>query len=183
MKEDNIIDKITPEESLVILKELIKTNTNLKSKVIKLAKDMFCSVDLNEISDEVFSILDFIDVHDLWDRSGGTSSGEYDSPDEVAYIMIEEALDPFVREMERLISLKMFQQSKLYCMGLLKGIFEFEISSNSEFKDWSVDIPAEIFSDILSIWEKSANDEDKEEMKNFIKKEFSIWSEWAVKCF
>ena len=94
--------------------------------------------------------------------------------------MFEEALEPFVQEMQRLLDLKIHQEAKLYCMGILKGIYQYEEDSGSEFKDWASDVPGESFGYILREWGKNGSKKDKKEMKNFIKKECPAWSEWAI---
>ena len=178
MKND-IFDKISPNEALTILRQITKTDKNLKKKIIELAEDLFRDVDVDEICEAVFDALDGIDVHELWDRAGPKTDG-YTSPEDMSVEMFEEALEPFVQEMQRLLDLKMHQEAKLYCMGILKGIYQYEEDSGSEFKDWSSDVPGESFGYILREWGKKGNIKDIKEMKNFIKKECSVWSEWAI---
>jgi len=89
-------------------------------------------------------------------------------------------LEPFLQELYRLFDLKMQQEAKLYCMGILKGIYRYEEDSRSEFKDWASDVPGESFGYILREWGKNSNNKEKKEMTDFIKKEFPAWSEWAI---
>jgi hypothetical protein len=177
--KNNIFDKISPNEALKILRHLIKTDKNLKNKIIELAEDLFRDVDVDEVCEAIFYALDGIDVHELWDRAGPSIDG-YTSPEDMSVEMFEEALEPFVQEMQRLLDLKMHQEAKLYCMGILKGIYQYEEDSGSEFKDWASDVPGESFGYILREWGKNGNKKDKKEMKNFIKKECPSWSEWAI---
>jgi hypothetical protein len=178
MKND-IFDKISRKEALEILRQITKTDKNLKKKIIELVKDLLRDVDVDEICEAVFDALDGIDVHELWDRAGPKTDG-YTSPEEMSVEMFEEALEPFVQEMQRLLDLKMHQEAKLYCMGILKGIYQYEEDSGSEFKDWASEVPGESFGNILGEWGENGNKKDKKEMKNFIKKECPAWSEWAV---
>jgi hypothetical protein len=179
MKKDDIFDKISPNEALEILRQITKTDKDLKKKIIELAEDLFRDVDVEKICEGVFYSLDGIDVHDLWD-SAGPKTGGYTSPENMSVEMFEEALEPFVQEMQRLLNLKMHQEAKLYCMGILKGIYQYEEDSESEFKDWADDVPGESFGYILREWGKNRNNKDKKEMKDFIKKEFPEWSKWAI---
>ena len=179
MKKDDIFDKISPNEALKILRQIVKTDKKLKKKIIELAEDLFRDVDVDDICETVFNVLDGIDVHELWDRAGPKTEG-YTSPEDMSVEMFEEALEPFVQEMQRLLDLKMHQEAKLYCMGILKGIHQYEQDSESEFKDWASDVPGESFGYILREWGKNRNDKDKKEMKDFIKKEFPAWSKWAI---
>ena len=179
MKKDDIFDKISPNEALEILRQITKIDNGLKKKIIKLAEALFKDVDVEKICADVFYALDGIDVHDLWDRAGPKTDG-YTSPEDMSVDMFEEALEPFVQEMQRLLDLKMRQEAKLYCMGILKGIYQYEKDSESEFKDWASDVPGESFGYILREWGKNRNNKDKKEMKDFIKKEFPAWSKWAI---
>jgi len=178
MKND-ILDKISPNEALEILRQITRTDKDLKKRIIELAEDLFRDVDVDEICEAVFDALDGIEVHELWDRAGPKTDG-YTSPEDMSVEMFEEALDPFVQEMRRLLDLKMHQEAKLYCMGILKGIYQYEEDSESEFKNWASDVPGESFGYILREWGKNRNNKDKKEMKDFINKEFPTWSKWAI---
>lgn len=177
--KDNIFEKISPDEALIILKRLYKTDLALKNKIINLALDLFKGVDFNKICTGVFFALDGIDVHELWDRSGTTRDG-YSSPEDMSVEMFEEALEPFSKEMKRLLDLKMYEEAKEYCMGILKGIYLYEKDSKSEFKDWATDLPGESFGDILREWRYGCKKSDRIGMRTFIQKEFPDWSSWAI---
>jgi len=177
--KDDIFNKISPSEALTILRQITKTDKELKKKIIAVAESLFKDVDVDEICETVFYALDGIDVHELWDRAGPKTDG-YTSPEDMSFEMFEEAIEPFIKEMHRLSDLKMHQESKLYCMGILKGIYQYDEESGSEFKDWASDIPGESFGDILSEWGKNCNNKAKKEMINFIKKECPVWSKWAI---
>ena len=179
MKTNDIFEKISPNEALEILRQIIRTDKDMKKKVIKLAEDLFRDVDVEITCEDVFYALDGVDVHDLWDGSGPKTDG-YTSPESMSVQMFEEALEPFVQKMKRLLNLKMHQEAKLYCMGILKGIYQYENDSESEFKNWVSDVPVESFGYILSEWGKNSNNKRKKEMKDFIKKEFPAWSAWAI---
>ena len=177
--KDDIFNKISPDEALEILKQIAKTDKKLKKRIIELAEDLFRNVDVEAVCDVIFGALDGIYVHELWDRAGPKTDG-YTSPEDMAVEMFEEALEPFLQELYRLLDLKMHQEAKLYCMGILKGIYQYEEDSGSEFKDWATDVPGETFGYILDEWKKrNNNNKDKREMKDFISNECPNWSEWA----
>jgi hypothetical protein len=68
-------------------------------------------------------------------------------------------------------------------MGLLKGLYQYEQDSASEFKDWATDVPAESFGSILDEWsERNSSKNDKTEMKDYICDECPNWSKWAIKA-
>lgn len=171
----NILDKISPNEALEILKILANSDKQIKRKIFDIAEKMVKNIEFDGICDNVFWALDGIDVHDLWNRSGSTVDG-YISPGEMAIEMMEEELQPFQQEIFRLIELGMPQEAKLYCMGVLKGLYMYEHDSKSEFKDWATDIPGECFSYLLDEWKKRTKKEsDINEMNDFLMKECKNW--------
>ena len=126
-------------------------------------------VEISEIADEVFSDLDFLDVEELWDRSGAHRDGYTDTGD-VALEMIEEVIEPRLKSMQRLHSLGMLQEEMRYCMGVISGLHMFENEATTEFKDWSVDMPGELASDIHMEWKRSCHSSDLlTEMEKFEK--------------
>ncbi len=171
----NILNKISPTESLEILKILAKTDKQIQKKIVDIAEAMVKNIEFEGICNEVFWALDGIDVHDLWNRSGPTVDG-YISPDEMAAEMIEDELEPFQKEIFRLIDLGLHQEAKLYCMGVLQGIYLYRSDSNSEFKDWATDIPGECFHYLLDEWKKrSKRKSDFKEMDEFLIKKCGNW--------
>ncbi len=105
MKND-IFDKISPDEALEILRQITKTDKNLKKKIVELAESLFRDVNVDEVCEDIFFELDGIDVHELWDRADSNTDG-YISSEEMAVEMFEEALEPFLQEMYRLLDLEM----------------------------------------------------------------------------
>lgn len=52
MRKDEVLKKISPDEALIILRKLIKTDEDLKTKVVELAEDLFRDVDIDQICEE-----------------------------------------------------------------------------------------------------------------------------------
>jgi hypothetical protein len=177
--KDDILNKISPDEALKILRQIAKNDRAIKKQIVKVSEELFRNVDVDKIYEDVFYTLDGIDVHELWDRSGSKTDG-YCSPEEMAVEMFEEALEPFLQKMNRLSDLKMLEEAKFYCMGIIKGIYEYEKDSRSKFKDWATDMSAESFGYILGQWTKKSTTEDKQEMKEFIGNECPDWAKWAI---
>ncbi len=66
--------------------------------------------------------------------------------------MFEAALEPFRQDMLNYQQLSMYEQAEAICFGILKGVYDFEWDSTTEFKDWAVDAPADFFSTYLGEW-------------------------------
>jgi uncharacterized membrane-anchored protein YhcB (DUF1043 family) len=178
--KDKIFEKISGKEALEILRRLAKKDPDIAQQIAKEAKQLLKTVNMGEICEDVFSVLDGIAVGELWDRSGPSSSG-YSSPEEMAVEMMEEELDPYNKEVVKYFELAMAQEGKLYCMGVLKGIYKYAHESNSEFKDWATDVPEECFGYLLEEWKKrTKRKKDLKNMEDFLSIECSDWAKWAT---
>jgi len=167
------LDTIDPSEALQILKMLCQEDTSIKKRVENMFLNQVQEVDVSEIANEVFTDLDFLEVEDLWDRSGSHRDGYTDTKDAAAE-MIEEIIEPHLKSMQRLHSLGMFQEEMRYCMGVISGLHMFENEATTEFKDWSVDLPGDRASQILREWKKSCHSPDLlDEMEKFEKAGYS----------
>jgi hypothetical protein len=176
-----LIDKISGDEALKILRRLAEKDPKIRKQIEEVAEQILKEVDVEEICEEVYFALDEIRVEELWDRAGPKRDG-YTSPDEIAVEMMEEVLEPYNEGVVRYLKLGMAQEAKLYCMGVLKGIYQFEQESKSEFKDWATENAAEFFRDLLEKWQHNpSNQNDLIEMKKFLEKNCSKWANWAIR--
>jgi hypothetical protein len=175
-KKQNIFNIITPDDAFAILRTLAKEDKDIAKRIEQLAMEYLSDIDVEGVTDEVYSALDFIDVHDLWDNAGPKTDGYVDVAD-LAWEMFEEALQPFLDELKKYQKLSMPIEAKYQCMGILQGIYRFEKESDSEFKDWAVDAPGENFSTVLDEWrDECQSSEDLEEMKKFIRENCPKWA-------
>ena len=114
-------------------------------------------------------------------RSGRSRDG-YTSPDEAAAEMIEAELQPFCDQFERYQELGMAEQELAYCMGVIFGLYRFERESESEFRDWSVDIPAECARDLLDQWlARNPEGARMKAMHDFIRERCPEWTKCLVR--
>jgi len=83
-KTTKISDTINHNQALSILKTIVDENRDIAAIIEKLAFKFISNVDIDDIVDQVFSKFNFIDVEDVWDRSGSTRDG-YVDPSEAAW--------------------------------------------------------------------------------------------------
>jgi len=170
MKKVNILDQITANDALSILINLANQDKEYKIKIEQLALEYLEEIDMEDVASDVYDCLTFLDVDDLYSSSGSNRYG-YVDPNERAWEMFEEALESFEKQLKKYYKLSMFNAAKIYCMGILKGIFMYDKKGESEFADWVTDAPGENFNRILDDWKKEQkNPADIAEMEDFIKK-------------
>jgi hypothetical protein len=173
--ELNILESISAVDGLVILKKLAREDTALLKRIENTAIEIFREVMIEDVADEVFCDLDSLEVEEIWDSSGATRDG-YVDPVDKAWEMFENAIEPYLEELKKCQGLKLSKEAKKHCLGILKGIYKFEKESGSEYKDWAADVPDGIFENVFNEWKKHCTDQnDIEEVKNFIKKNFLDW--------
>ena len=97
---DEMLTQITPEQALEVVRRLYKRDKDIRQAIMEEARSVLEAVDLDQTAEEVFFMLDSIDVQDLWDRSGARRDG-YSSPEEEAVEMMEEELAPFFEQVRR----------------------------------------------------------------------------------
>lgn len=168
----NILKEINGREALLILNDLVREDPLLKRRIESLALKYLEQVELREVIDEVYSTLECLEVEELWNSSGSTQYG-YIQPGERAYEMVEEALEPYLKEMKRFQRLSMFEEAKIQCLGILGGIYSYHMESDNEFKGWAPDVLEEQFLTILEKWrEKQNNRSDIREVEDYVRKNF-----------
>ena len=53
--------------------------------------------------------------------------------------MFEEALTPFLQDVERYRTLGLPERASAYCLAILQGIYDFDTDSSTQYKEWAVD--------------------------------------------
>ena len=146
-----VIIKLTTEQALEVVKRLSEKGGEIREVVLLEVKNLLMAVDEDETADEVFCVLDSIDVQDCWDRSGSSRHG-YTEPSEAAVELVEEELQPFYDQAKRYRELVMAEQETTYSMGVILGIYRYEHEFKSEFRKWCADVPLECAAYVLDTW-------------------------------
>ena len=179
MKEEyvkGILTNITSDQAVYILKVLWEKRSDVREIIVNEVEKLLRPVDPDEIAEDVFFALESIDVHELWDRSGSHSDG-YTSPEDMAMEMVEEEIDQFSDQIQRYHNIGLHEEEKLYCMGVLKGLYRFEKEAKSEFRNWASDVAGECFEFVLKNWQKQkGNGRFAGEMGDFIKENCPKWA-------
>ena len=169
-KKKKVLDKISGHDALLILKALANEDRSIAKRIEQIALEYLRDIDVENVASQVYYALEGIEVEDLWEQSGSMRYG-YVEPSDRAWEMFEEALEPFINELNRYFDLSLDNEAKKYCMGILKGINQFDKESTSQFKDWAEDAPDELFERILDDWKKACNNPEYiQEMEDFIER-------------
>lgn len=172
----DVIKKLTPEQALEVVLRLRDKGGAIRDAVLAEARSVLMEIDPDEIADEVFFVLDAIDVQDCWDRAGRSRDG-YTSPDEAAAELFDEQLQPYFDQAGRYHELGMTEEEATYCRGVILGIYRYAHDSKSGFREWSIDIPIECAGNFLTRWrERSQGSIAAKAMNEFIRDRCSNWA-------
>jgi hypothetical protein len=81
MPKSDILDIITPDQALIVLKQLAVQDPKINKKAREIALGLVDDVDVEGVTEEVFWALDSIAIEDVWDRSGSKRDGYVDPGD------------------------------------------------------------------------------------------------------
>lgn len=100
----------------------------------------------------------------------------------LAWEIFEEALQPFRQEIEKYRKLAMFREADRHCRGILKGIYDFDEESSTQYKEWAIDAPAEYFGLVLEDWKSLRKGRlPLSKMQDFIEEQCPAYAEFAVR--
>jgi len=154
------VGDLDPHEAREVLHRLWKRGGKLEEAIAEEMEALLRSVDSEAVADRVYSNLDLLTREDLWDRSGRTSHG-YNHPAEVSWEMVEETIRPYWQEVERYWKVGMKEEALRCCLGILVGLYDFQMESDSTFKEWAEDDPREAFCWIRGEWEREFKDKTR----------------------
>jgi len=176
-----IIDQLSSDQALAILKTLAASNEQLARRIAKMGMAYLSKVDMEEVAAALYDELDALEVEEVWDRSGKTRHGYVDTS-EAAYQMIEEIIEPYLERLEKHEKLGMSTEANKLCMGLLLGLYQFDRESQSEFKNWATDAPGEFASSVIEAWKAGKpGRKDVTALKQFIADELNTWEAHLVR--
>jgi hypothetical protein len=148
-----LLESLSGSDALSILKILADRDERLAGEIYAVAGELLGEVNVAEVAASVKDELESLDVDDIFDKSGARRDG-YVDPGEAAFQMFEEALAPFLLDVERYRTLGRPEEASAYCLGILKGIYGFDKDSSTQYKEWAVDAPEEYFGQVVDAWER-----------------------------
>lgn len=176
---DSILQALRGDDALVILRRLADRDPSCAKVIETMTKDLLSAVDADDVAAEVLAELESLSVEDVWDRAGPRRDG-YSDPGEVAAEMIDEALEPYAHEIERLIGLGMQVPADDLFRGLLRGIYDFGTASATPFRDEAADSVKDQFGAALLNWRKGLpGHTTRPQLDAFLAMFCPKWADWS----
>jgi len=123
-----LLESLTGLEALSVLKILAERDERIAREIDAVAGELLGETDVADVAASLKDELESLDVDDVFDKSGARRDG-YVDPGEAAFQMFEEALAPFLRDVERYRTLGKPEHASACCLGILQGIYDFDKDS------------------------------------------------------
>ncbi len=142
-KRKGTLDQVTADEAATVLRVLLKKHPDLTKEVEALAKSVIGDVSIEGVADEVEDAVRALDLDDLNSRAGRHAHG-YVEPSQAACDLVEEAVTPFIEDMERRAEAGQNEAALTTCVGIVLGLYRLRDKDGDEFLGWAVDSPDEM---------------------------------------
>ena len=154
------VEDLSTREMTDILRRLLGKKGEVADVVRAEMERCFTEVAPDAVAADVHVELERLDVEELWNRSGRSRYG-YTHPAEAAWEMIEEVLEPHIDRIRDYHETGKKKECDRYTLGVLKGIYDFDKKSRTEFKSQtSPDDPMEGFCIVLEKWKELRPEKD-----------------------
>jgi len=182
----SLLDKLTEAEAASVLRKLLDRHSELRAEAEAAARDMLAGISPLSVAGEIEDALLQFDYDDLNGRAGRRSCG-YVEPSEAAGELLEEALDPCIKNMKRYLEAGLQDQACQFCQGILLGLYRVRGSEN-DILNWAPDFPGEAAGNVLEVWrETSGSDRGSAPAKgrrrlspDFVREDVPDW-DWLLK--
>lgn len=114
----DVLDALSPDEGLAVLRALLRAHPELLDEARQLATDRMVDVDRDAVAQNLVASIGLLGLEELNARTGRHRDG-YTEPTEAAWEILEEAVAPFVAELERLLKLSLEEAAREQCEGVL----------------------------------------------------------------
>jgi hypothetical protein len=172
-----VLESLTGSDALSILEILAERDEKLAREIDAVAGELLSEVNVAGVAANVKDELESLDIDDVFDKSDARRDG-YVDPGDAAFQMFEEALAPFLQDMERYRTLGLPEQASACCLGILQGIYDFDKDSSTQYKEWAVDAPEEYFGQVADAWENIYHGKPPlSKLESFVKEHCPLYAE------
>ena len=152
-KKGSVLDRLKAAEAHDVLRRLITAHPNLGAEAETIARSLLAEVTFEAVADDVEDGVRAMDLEDLNGRAGRHEWG-YVGPDEAAWEILEETVEPFLDDIKRQIELGLEAEALEICKGLVLGLYRVEHEERGEVAEWAPDFPAEAAGGAIETWQR-----------------------------
>ncbi len=139
---EKLLARLDSAESAGVLRALLQRHPELVAEAGDIARAAVAGVDADAVAEEVEQAVLTIDEDDLGARSGRHAWG-YVEPSEAAWELLQEAVEPFLEEVKRLVDLGFEAAAGETCAGIVLGLYRCRGKRGDQALAWAEDFPEE----------------------------------------
>ncbi|HKS44452.1 MAG TPA: hypothetical protein VJT49_04925 [Amycolatopsis sp.] len=148
-RQASALAALSANEKATVLDELLATRPDLRQLAENHAVRLMSAADRTAVADDVASALRDLDIEELNGHAGYRPRRGYVHPVEAADEILDEALEPFLRDLERRAALGMATAATELAAGILLGLYECRDGGGETLLEYSPDYPAERAADVV----------------------------------
>ena len=137
-----VLSHLEPEQARETLHRLLAPHPDLGVEAEIIARSVLGEVTFESIASQVQDTLGARSIEDLNSRAGPDAHG-YVEPEEAAWEILNETLEPFLADIERRVCLGLEDDALALCQGVLLGLYRLEREGEGELAKWAPDFIGE----------------------------------------
>jgi hypothetical protein len=144
------LDVLSADEKAAVLDELLTARPDLREPAEAYAARLMKDAGRSAVADDVESALKWLDIGELNTRAGYRPGFGYTDPAEAADEILDEALQPFLDDLQRRANLGMGSAATEVAAGILLGLYNCRDGSSETLLEYVPDYAAERASALVS---------------------------------
>jgi hypothetical protein len=141
---------LSSDEKAVVLDQLLAGRPDLRELAETYAASLMSGEDRSAVADDVEDALQGRDIEELNGQAGYRPGRGYVDPGEAADEILDEALGPFLEDLERRARLGMSSAAAELAAGILLGLYRCREGGSETLLEYSPDYAAERAADLVS---------------------------------
>lgn len=176
-KAPSTLERLSAVEAATVLRQLLAEKPALVSDAERLASAMLDDVSYESVASEVEDAITSVHMDLVMERAGRDSFGGYTSPDEAAWELLDEAIQPFMEDMSRRIQLGEDDQALEICKGILLGLYGVRKDSSGAL-EYASDYVVEAAGNSVDAWRRGKRGRKRESLRTARQAFLELAPEW-----
>jgi hypothetical protein len=148
-RRTSALDTLSPAEKATVLDELLATRPDLREHAEAYAAQLMSGGDRSVIAGDVEDALQGLEIEELNTRAGYRPGRGYVHPAEAADEILDEALQPFLDDLQRRSDLGMEPAAAELAVGILLGLYNCRHGNSETLLEYSPDYAGDRASDVV----------------------------------
>ncbi len=146
----SLLDTLSAAEKATVLDEVLASRPDLRETAEAYAVQVMADADRSVVADDVEGALQGLDIEELNTRAGHRPGRGYVHPAEAADEILDEALQPFLDDLQRRADLGIESAAVELAAGILLGLYNCRHGNSETLLEYSPDYAAERASGVVS---------------------------------